>query len=60
MDLRFTRRESWRAIYMADILTKVIPVLGTAAILAVMMAFTMAVGWASGKLIRKVLGIGGK
>lgn len=45
---------------MAEFLTKLIPVLGIAAVLAVIMAFTMAVGWASGKLIRKVLGIGGK
>ena len=45
---------------MTDMLTKIIPYLGIAAVLAVMIIFTMAVGWASGKLIRKVLGIGGK
>ncbi|HTG01596.1 MAG TPA: hypothetical protein VK654_13535 [Nitrospirota bacterium] len=45
---------------MTDMLTKLIPFLGIAAVFAVMMLFTMAVGWASGKLIRKVLGIGGK
>jgi hypothetical protein len=45
---------------MMDMLTKLIPVLGIAAVLGVMMAFTMAVGWVSGKLIRKVLGVGGR
>ena len=45
---------------MTVILAKLIPFLVIAAILAVMTLFTMAVGWASGKLIRKVLGIGGK
>ena len=28
--------------------------------LAAMMVLTMGVGWASGKLIRKIFGIGGK
>ena len=46
---------------MADIvMAKLIPFLVIAVVLAVMTLFTMAVGWASGKLIRKVLGIGGK
>jgi hypothetical protein len=45
---------------MADIVVKIVPFLGIVAVLAVMMVFTTAVGWASGKIIRKVLGIGGK
>jgi hypothetical protein len=45
---------------MAYILSKVIPFLVVAAVLGLMTLFTMAVGWASGKLIRKALGIGGK
>lgn len=45
---------------METIVSKLIPFLITITILASMMLLTMAVGWASGKLIRKVLGIGGK
>ena len=45
---------------MAIILDKLLPIFFIAVVLGVMTLFTMAVGWASGKLIRKVLGIGGK
>lgn len=45
---------------MAVILSKIIPVLITVIILAVTMALMMGIGWASGKLIRKMFGIGGK
>ena len=44
---------------MAVIVSKIVPLLVTVAALAVMMLVTMAVGWVSGKLIRRVLGIGG-
>jgi hypothetical protein len=44
---------------MAVIVSKIVPLLITVAVLAVMMLVTMAVGWVSGKLIRRVLGIGG-
>lgn len=45
---------------MAVIISKLVPFLITALVLAVMMALTMGVGWASGKIIRKIFGIGGK
>jgi putative Mn2+ efflux pump MntP len=45
---------------MAAIVSKLVPVLITASALAVMMVLMMGVGWASGKLIRKIFGIGGK
>lgn len=45
---------------MAAIVSKLIPFLITATVLAVMMALMMGIGWASGKLIRKFFGIGGK
>lgn len=45
---------------MAAILSAIIPLLITATVLAAMMVLTMGVGWASGKLIRRVFGIGGK
>ncbi len=45
---------------MAAILSKLVPVLITASVLAVIMVLMIGVGWASGKLIRKLLGIGGK
>jgi hypothetical protein len=44
---------------MAVIVSKIVPLLITVVVLAVMMLVTMAVGWVSGKLIRRVLGIGG-
>ncbi len=45
---------------MAAFLSKLVPVFVTASILAVIMVLMMGVGWASGKLIRKIFGIGGK
>ncbi len=45
---------------MLAIAAKVIPVLVTIGILAAMAALVMGVGWISGILIRKSLGIGGK
>ncbi len=45
---------------MAAIAAKIIPFLITVIILAVILALMMGIGWASGKLIRKFLGIGGK
>lgn len=45
---------------MAAIVSKIMPILFTVVMLAVMMVLTMGVGWASGKLIRKIFGIGGK
>ncbi len=45
---------------MAAIVSKLVPVLITASVLAVIMVLMMGVGWASGKLIRKIFGIGGK
>lgn len=45
---------------MAAIVSKLVPIVFTAAILAAMMVLTMGIGWASGKLIRKIFGIGGK
>ena len=45
---------------MAAIVSKLVPVVFTVVMLALMMVLTMGVGWASGKLIRKIFGIGGK
>jgi hypothetical protein len=45
---------------MEAIVTKVIPLLITVILLAVIWVLMMGVGWASGKLIRKFFGIGGK
>ena len=46
---------------MAVIVSKLIPVAYyRTSMLAAVMLLTMGVGWASGKLIRKILGIGGK
>ncbi len=45
---------------MAAIISKLVPVLITVTVLAVTMLLMMGVGWASGKLIRKIFGIGGK
>ena len=45
---------------MASIVSKLVPVLITASVLAVIMVLMMGVGWASGRLIRKIFGIGGK
>ncbi|HSB31080.1 MAG TPA: hypothetical protein VLD55_05715 [Candidatus Sulfobium mesophilum] len=44
---------------MAVILSKLIAVLVTVTMLGAMMLLMMGVGWASGKVIRKILGIGG-
>lgn len=45
---------------MAAIVSKIMPILFTVLMLAVMMVLMMGVGWASGKIIRKIFGIGGK
>lgn len=45
---------------MAAIVSKLLPIVFTVVMLALMMVLTMGVGWASGKLIRKIFGIGGK
>jgi len=45
---------------MEAIISKLIPFLITASVLALMLVLTIGVGWASGKLIRKLFGIGGK
>jgi len=45
---------------MAAIVSKLVPILITATVLAVMIVLMMGIGWVSGKLIRKIFGIGGK
>jgi len=45
---------------MAVIVSKLVPILITVLVLAAVMVLTMGVGWASGKIIRKIFGIGGK
>ena len=45
---------------MEVIVSRLIPVLITVSLLGAMMLLTMGVGWASGKLIRKMFGLGGK
>ena len=45
---------------MASIVSSVVPLLITATIIAAMMLFTMGIGWVSGKLLKRILGIGGK
>ena len=45
---------------MAVIVSKLIPVLITVCLLGAMMLLMMGVGWASGKFIRKMFGLGGK
>jgi putative Mn2+ efflux pump MntP len=45
---------------MASIVSSLVPLLITATILAAMMLFTMGIGWVSGKLLKRILGIGGK
>ncbi len=45
---------------MEAIILKLVPFFVTVIILAAVMAMMMAVGWVSGKLIRKLLGVGGK
>ncbi|MFA6056547.1 MAG: hypothetical protein WC769_14365 [Thermodesulfovibrionales bacterium] len=45
---------------MAVLVSKLLPIMFTVVMLAVIMLLTMGVGWASGKVIRKILGIGGK
>ena len=44
---------------MEVIVSKLFSVLVTVCLLGAMMLLMMAVGWASGKVIRKMLGIGG-
>ena len=44
---------------MAVIVSKLLPIVFTVVMLAGIMLLTMGVGWASGKVIRKLLGIGG-
>jgi len=44
---------------MSAILSSLVPILMTVIMLGAMLALTMGVGWASGKVIRKILGIGG-
>jgi len=44
---------------MSAILSTIVPILFTVCMLCAMMALTMGIGWASGKVIRKILGIGG-
>lgn len=45
---------------MASIVSTLVPLLITAALLTALMLFTMGIGWVSGKVLKKVLGIGGK
>ena len=45
---------------MTAIVSALVPLLITSTVLAAIMLLTMGVGWASGKLIRRFLGIGGK
>ena len=44
---------------MAVIVSKLLPIMFTVVMLAAIMLLTIGVGWASGKVIRKILGIGG-
>ena len=43
----------------ATVVSKLLPLVFTIVMLAAIMLLTMGVGWASGKIIRKMLGIGG-
>ncbi len=45
---------------MAAFVSSLVPLLITAVMLAALMLFTMGIGWVSGKLIKRLLGIGGK
>ena len=45
---------------MASFVSSLVPLLITATLLALMMLFTMGIGWISGKLLKRILGIGGK
>ena len=45
---------------MEAIVSRLIPLTMTIVMLAAMLLLTMGVGWASGKIIRKFLGLGGK
>jgi putative Mn2+ efflux pump MntP len=45
---------------MASLVSTLVPLLITASLLAVLMFLTMGVGWVSGKLLKRLLGIGGK
>ena len=44
---------------MEVIVSKLLPIIFTVVMLAAIMLLTTGVGWASGKVIRKLLGIGG-
>jgi len=44
---------------MEVIVSKLLPIIFTVVMLAAMMVLMMGVGWASGKVIRKILRIGG-
>ncbi len=45
---------------MTSIVSAIVPLLITATVIALLMLFTMGIGWVSGKVIRRLLGIGGK
>lgn len=45
---------------MEAIVAKLIPIGFTVVMIGAMMVLTIGVGWASGKVIRRILGIGGK
>jgi putative Mn2+ efflux pump MntP len=45
---------------MASLVSTLVPLLITATLLAAMMLFTMGIGWVSGKLLKRLLGVGGK
>jgi len=45
---------------MASFVSSLVPLLITATLLVLMMLFTMGIGWVSGKLLKRILGIGGK
>jgi putative Mn2+ efflux pump MntP len=45
---------------MASFVSTLVPILITATLLSLLMLFTMGVGWVSGKVIKRLLGIGGK
>ena len=45
--------------FASTVVSKLMPVLFIGIMLAAMMLLTLGVGWVSGKLIRKFLGIGG-
>ena len=44
---------------METFVAKLIPMMFSVGMLGAMMVLTLGIGWASGKVIRKLLGIGG-